>query len=68
MPDGTMMIETSQAIITPRDISKPNSCTILIDVVVSAINPMDVVILVKNITFDICNIVRSSESFGEASS
>jgi energy-coupling factor transporter ATP-binding protein EcfA2 len=53
MPDGTTKRDTSQAIITPMAISKPNSCTILMEVVIRARKPMDVVRLVKNITLDI---------------
>ena len=46
-------------IITPMAISKPNSCTILMEVVIRARKPMDVVRLVKNITLDIWTIVSS---------
>ena len=53
IPEGTRMIETNHAIITPKAISSPNSWTILIDVVVNAINPIEVVILVKNMTLKV---------------
>ena len=67
MPDGTTKRDTSQAIITPMAISKPNSCTILMEVVIRARKPMDVVRLVKNITLDIWTIVSSMAFSGSVS-
>ena len=64
MPDGTTKIEINQAIMTPIEISKPNSWTILIEVVIKAKNPIEVVMLVKNMTLDICDIVFSIAFLG----
>ena len=64
MPDGTTKIETNQAIMTPIEISKPNSRTILIEVVIKAKNPIEVVMLVKNMTLDIWDIVCSIAFLG----
>ena len=49
IPDGTIRIDATHAIITPTEISKPNSCTIFIEVVISAINPIAVLIPYQNI-------------------
>ena len=48
-------------------ITKPNSCTILMELVRRARKPIDVVKLVKNITLDISTIVSSMAFSGSVS-
>ena len=64
IPEGTTNIETNQAIMTPIEISSPNSWTILIEVVINAKNPIEVVMLVKNMTLDIWDIVWNIACLG----
>ena len=53
IPDGTKREDTSQAIITPAEISRPNSLTISMEVVINAKNPIEVVTLVRKMTLNI---------------
>ena len=57
IPQGTIEIDTSHAIITPIAISIPNSCKIGIEAEAKARKPIEVVRLVKKMTLDISTMV-----------